>query len=171
MPRQQRQFKPESHVIWRFDREGKQIGSSVPVSTFQISSGFHPALASCFVVSRDRVDWFSPAGRAYIEFSLDGRMLDQYRIPEILASVNRTPYPALCEDGSVHLGVIFNKGTDQRAGRNGWGIFRLNRDTRQWELQPRSERWGMVFGCDGNAMVTTTDHKRIAWLAPENQQN
>ena len=163
-------FNRDSHAVRRFDRSGKLLGSFFPASMLGANPAWpakHPADSSRLVASRDRIGWFVPLAKRYIEFSLEGKIIGQYGVPQEVSSYNATPYPALCDDGGVFLGHIQYGKT---GGAAGWGIFSLDRNTGTWRFAPQAGKWGMVYGCDGNLLATTTDIGTINWLGAAPQR-
>jgi hypothetical protein len=62
-------------IIWRLDKSGRMLGSSIPRST--VTSSPTPG-ASFLVSSSDRIGWYARGAGTYLEFSLDGRVINRF---------------------------------------------------------------------------------------------
>ena|ERR1700683_2767580 len=157
-PSEERDYS--QHLIRRYDKTGKLLGSFIPWSAFGTEPLKLPFASSVLLSLQDRVLWYSPRSPTYTEFSLDGSVINQF---------NSAPHPehditrvTACEDGSVFASTLIRS-----AGRQTqWGIFRLDRQRGDWSLIPRNEKWGNLLGCDGRRLATTTDLNTITWLEP-----
>lgn len=164
-------FNPGSPALRRFDKDGKLLKALFPASALDPNPAWsrpHPAFGSRLVASRDRIGWFLPRLRKYIEFSLGGEILGQYGLPEEAAAPDRTPWPALCDDGGAYLGHISYRKTGG-GGPIGWEIFSLNRSTGSWAVSPQTGRPSLVHGCDGDSLAVRTDTYTLSWLRPANR--
>jgi hypothetical protein len=110
---------------------------------------------------KDRVGWYSRGSHTYIEFSLDGSVID--RLKSAPHPKEDITYVALCGDGSLFASTRLVASDGHQTS---WGIFILDRQRGEWSFIPRNEKWGMLFGCDGARLATATDFKTISWLAP-----
>ncbi|MFN7924746.1 MAG: hypothetical protein U0Q16_31880 [Bryobacteraceae bacterium] len=150
---------PDHDVLRRFDQSGRLIGSSVPRRSLVRKLGFtHPSENSYLAASKGRVGWYSEATGVYTEFALDGTVTGRFNTPSTIGM----PGIAMCDDGQVFVS------TDHKTanGERGWGIYVLARDRDTWSFAPGNGRWGMLFGCDGNRLVSTTDMTSLTWLEP-----
>jgi hypothetical protein len=159
--------KPEKpdysqELIRHYDKTGKLLGAFLPWSTLEMNSAFSPtpSVRSVLVSAKDRVGWYSPGANTYIEFSLAGSVINRFRTvhhdPSNLITV------ALCEDGSVFASTGIMRDVEQ----TNWGILTLNRQQSDWTLLPRKEQSGMLFGCDGERIASSTDSSTVSWLEP-----
>lgn len=141
-------------IIRRFDTKGRTVSSLVPRSTVrELPAYVDPSSPSFLSAGADRVGWYSEATETYTEFSMDGRILGQYKTPP---STSGVPGLAICDDGGV-----FVSSEHRKDGSKGWAIHALRRETRDWAYIPMSEKWGMLFGCDGKDLIGTTEFEKI----------
>jgi hypothetical protein len=146
------------HLIRRYDKTGKLLGSFIPWSTLGTDLPFN---SSVLLPIKDHVGWYSPRSHAYIEFSSDGSVVNRFKSaphPD-----NDLTFGAVCDDGGLFVGDSRPNGPHQTAS---WGIYTLDRQRGEWSLIPRDEKWGMLFGCDGTRLATTTDFRTMSWLQP-----
>lgn len=148
------------NLIRRYDKTGKLLGSFIPWSTLGTDPLTVPSIYSVLLSFKDRVAWYSPRSHTYLEFSMDGSVINRFKA---------APHPdydlinvAVCDDGGVFATTRILHGVEQ----TNWGIFTLDRQRGEWSLTPRNERWGILFGCDGTRLATATDFKTISWLQP-----
>lgn len=150
------------HLIRRYDRTGKMLGSFIPWSRLRTALPTpSPDTQSVFISSADRIGWYSPHSRTYIEFSPEGAMTNWIKTAEHPTDAMLSV--ALCDDGGLFVGAAVNNGPKQTAS---WGIFVLDRQGGEWSFIPRHEKWGMLYGCDGTRLASTTDNRTISWLEP-----
>lgn len=148
------------HVIRRYDKTGKLLGSYVPWSSLHVDPHRRPAEDSILVSSIDRVGWYSPFAHTYMEFSLGGAVLGQFRTDD--HPKNILPSVALCDDGGVFVGVPIYKSTK----RTSFDIFALDRTRGEWSFVSRQgEKWATPYGCDGTRIASAADPSTIRWLA------
>lgn len=156
-PGQDRDYS--QHVIHRYDKTGKMVGSYVPWSSLGPDSrSVRPTVGSLLLSSKDRIGWYSPAVRAYIEFALDGSIIARFQTAE--HAVHSILTGALCDDGGAFLSSATNGGLH---GKPSWSIFSLDRERGTWASIPQKEKSGILFGCDGTRLASTTDGSMIAW--------
>jgi hypothetical protein len=149
-------------LIRRYDKTGKLLGSFITWSSLGTNPSFSaptPVVDSVLVSLKDRVGWYSPASETYIEFSLEGSVIS--RFPTAPHNREDVITVALCEGGGLFASTKIARGEQRN-----WGIFALNRERGDWTLIPRNEQWGMLFGCDGTRIASSTDSGTIAWLKP-----
>jgi hypothetical protein len=144
-------------LIRRYDKTGKLLGSFIPWSSLEVTA--LPFVGSTLLPLKDHVLWYSPRSHVYFEFSADGSVINRFK---------SAPHPehdmtdvAVCGDGGVFASTKIRDNSGQQTH---WGIFALNRERREWILIPRNERWGVLFGCDGTRLASTTDFQTISWL-------
>jgi hypothetical protein len=157
-PKPHRDYDYSQHLIRRYDKTGKLLGSFIPWSSLGTTPRPVPAVDSVLLTTKDRVGWYSPDSHTYIEFSLDGSVVSRFKSAQ--HPEHDTTYVALCDDGSLFASTAIIRGDQQ----TNWGIFTLDRQHGEWNLIPRNERWGILFGCDGTRLATATDFKTISWL-------
>jgi len=156
------------HLIRRYDRTGKLLGSFIPWSSLGTipysppPDRTHPPDTESVLVSlADRIGWYSRHSQTYVELSLDGEVINWIKTPEhprhVMLSV------ALCDDGGLFVGAAVLNGPNRTAS---WGIYALDRQRGEWSFLPRPEKWGMLYGCDGTRLASTTDSRNISWLEP-----
>ena len=157
------------HLIRRYDRTGKMLGSFIPWSSLRTGLSTpdpdltnSPDMMSILVSSADRVGWYSRHSRTYIEFSLDGAVISWIKTPDHQA-MGEMLSVALCDDGGVFVAASILNGPNRTAS---WGIHALDRQRGEWSFIPRPEKWGMLYGCDGTRLASTTDFRTISWLEP-----
>jgi hypothetical protein len=156
----------EQNLLRRYDRAGKPLGSFLPWSSLPPSPRWRaPDDSSMLAASLDRVGWYVPLARAYIEFHLDGRVAHSLKAAPPRASGEMLRL-ALCEDNSVFVSSTVNNGRNQKAS---WGIYSLNRLSGEWSFIPQTKSWGRLYGCYGSRLATSTDFHSITWLAPAPQ--
>jgi hypothetical protein len=158
-PSQQHEYDYSHHLIRRYDKAGKLLGSFIPWSTFGTAPRPVPAHHSILLSLKDRVGWYSPVSHTYIEFSLDGSVINQFKSAP--HPKNDLTYVTSCDDGSLFASTQIY---DSSGAQTNWGIFTLDRQRGAWSFIPRNERWGMLFGCDGTRLASATDFKTISWL-------
>jgi len=146
------------NLIRRYDKTGKLLGSFIPWSSLGTDPPTLPVFYSALVPLKHGVGWYSPRSHTYIEFSTDGSIIKRFK---------SAPHPdhdltfvAACDDSSVFATTRIRSA----GGQTDWGIFTFDRQRAEWNLIPRNERWGWLYGCDGTRLVTTTDYKTIWWL-------
>jgi len=157
-PKQHHDYDYSRHLVRRYDKMGKLLGSFIPWSTLGTGPRPVPAVRSVLLPLKDSVGWYSSDSHTYIEFSLDGSVINRFKSaphPE-----HDLTYVALCGDGSLFSSTRISDGQQQ----TGWGIFALDRQRGEWSFIPRHERWGMLFGCDGTRLASATDFQTISWL-------
>lgn len=144
-------------LIRRYDKTGKLLGSFIPWSN--LDTTVLPFPGSILLPLKDHVLWYSARSHVYFEFPVDGSVINRFKT---------APHPehdltdvAVCDDGSIFAST---KMFDNSGSQAHWGIFRLDRQRGEWTLIPRNERWGVLFGCDGTRLASTTDFKTISWL-------
>jgi len=152
---------PHHHIIRRFDKTGKMLSSMIPKSSLKIYDATHPAQKSYLVSSRDRIGWYSQSSREYIEFALDGTVLDRVKTA-VIGENKLVGGVALCDNGGLFVSAIL----PSNSGAGGWEILALDRQRGEWLSIPRSEKWGVVYGCDGTNLVSTTNWSAMTWLEP-----
>jgi hypothetical protein len=146
------------HLVRRYDKTGKLLGSFIPWSALGTDL---PFASSVLLPVKDRVGWYSPRSHAYIEFSSDGSVINRFESAP--HSEHDVTHVAVCDDGGLFVGDSRPNGPHQTAS---WGIYTLDRQRGEWSLIPRNEKWGVLFGCDGTRLATTTDFRAISWLQP-----
>ncbi len=149
------------HLIRHYDKSGKMLGSFIPWSSLGTAPGtLSPDSESILVSIADRIGWYSPSIQTYFEFSLDGAVINSIQTPEHARGEMLSV--ALCDDGRLFVGAsILGNGTNRAPS---WGIHVLDRQRGGWNFIPRGEKWGMLYGCDGTRLASTTDSRTIAWL-------
>lgn len=160
-PRPREESDPDGDypVILRFDPSGGPIRTVLRWSDLETSARW---LTQCFLVaSRNRVGWYSRGARAYLEFSLDGRLLDRFRAADESRG-HAVDSVALCADGSLYAGVAVLSGSGLIVGQ---GIYRLDRHERVWRYIPMPPPY-MLLGCDGSRLVALTGPSTVSWLEP-----
>jgi hypothetical protein len=149
-------------LIRRYDKKGKLLGSFIPWASLRTDDPpFPPTVHSVLLPLKDRVGWYSPGSHTYIEFSLDGSVID--RLKSAPHPKEDITYVAVCSDGSLFASTRTGASDGHQTA---WGIFTLDRQRGEWSLISRNEKWGMLFGCDGTRLASATDLKTISWLAP-----
>lgn len=161
-----REVNPNHPVLRRYSRDGQLLGSFLPKSDVppQANQLWHPAEKSRLVASRDRVGWYSEVAGLYVEFLPDGTELKRYSTvkPDPKSFVHGL---ALCDGGSVFASSQLH---GPSGAVSGWKIFALDRQNGQWISMARTERWGMLYGCDGNDPVAQLNGGSVlTWLAPQ----
>lgn len=152
------------HLIRRYDRNGKLLGSFLPWSSVRTPPRTLPAARrSILLSSLDRVGWYSPTSANYVEFALDGTILNWMKTPG--HPTNAMVSAALCDDGSLFVSSA-NVGNQVLQEPASWEMFSLDRPSKEWRSIPRPEPWGMLYGCDGTRLAITTDHALIRWHEP-----
>lgn len=147
-------------VVRRFDSTAKTVSAMVPRSTIFKKRGYSDLSDYSYLAAgKDRIGWYADAVGTYTEFSVDGRVIDQFKTPD--ASSHGMPGLAICDDGSVFVSMDYKKD-----GAKVWGIYSLQREKRTWALIPMEGKWGMLFGCDGTSLVGTTDLTAIRRFEP-----
>lgn len=160
-PRPREESDPDADfpVILRFDKSGAPIKTILRWSDLKTSARW---LTQCFLVaSRDRVGWYSRGARAYLEFSLDGRLLDRFRAADESRG-RAVDSVAMCADGTLYAGVAVLSGSGLIVGQ---GIYRLDRRERAWRFFPMPPPF-LLFGCDGSQLVALTGPSTVSWLEP-----
>jgi hypothetical protein len=157
--RQENQKRDYSRpLISRYDKTGKLLGSFLPWSS--VDTAVLPIPESTLLPFKDHVLWYSARSHLYFEFSADGSVINRFKSAPH-AEHDLAPEVAVCGDGIFVSARIFDNAGRQQIH---WGIFALDRLGGDWTLISREEQWGMLFGCDGTRLATTTDWKTISWL-------
>ncbi len=155
------ELHPGHHIVRRYDKTGKMLGSWIPRSSLNVNPGFtHPVVYSHLVSSKDRVGWYSEASQTYVEFALDGTVLGRFDTAKPGEGTTQ-PGVALCDDGGLFRSVAFHHDS---TGAKRWGIFSLDRQRGVWTFLPGSGKWGMLYGCEGGSLASTTSGRTITWL-------
>ncbi|MFB3778776.1 MAG: hypothetical protein ACE141_14255 [Bryobacteraceae bacterium] len=153
---------PDHDVIRRFDRSGKLLGAFFPWNADRPRA--HPAGSSYLLPSRDRVGWYFPMGKGYVEFSLEGKILGQFRGLE-KDDRQRITGAALSEDNKL---VVSRR--DYEAKK--WEAFALNRTARSWtpvQVPLGSGQGSRVLGFDGEDLLASSDSKVISYYKPHKE--
>jgi hypothetical protein len=151
-------------LIRHYDKTGKLLGSFIPWSSLGTDPpSFPPTVHSVLLPLKDRVAWYSPGSHTYIEFSLDGSVINRFKSAP--HPKNDLIYVALCGDGGLFASIQIYGG---EGNQTNWGIFTLDRQRGEWTFIPRNGRWGMLFGCDGTRLASATDFQTISWLDTSN---
>jgi hypothetical protein len=148
---------PDHQVIRRFDRSGKMLGAFFPWSRPRA----HPAASSYLLASPDRVGWYFPMGKGYVEFSLQGKILGQFRGLE-KDDRQRITGAALSEDNKL---VVSRRDYEARK----WEAFTLDRVTRSWtpvQVPSGSGQGRRVLGFDGEDLLSCIDYDVISYYKP-----
>jgi hypothetical protein len=140
-------------IIRRFDKSGTLLGTALWRSRFPRPDIFGGE--SYLVASGDRVGWFSPGARAYVEFSPDGTEIASYK--HTLAQAEGV---ALCDDNSVWVSEELTDNTGQAQ----YMLNVLDRVHGSWSRgAPRSSI--RIYGCSGTTLATTSSTD-IDWIKP-----
>lgn len=159
-----RAYRADSHVIRRFDRTGRLIGSATPRSTLKITDAARftdPTQYSYLASSKDRVGWFSEAAGVYIAFSLNGDELSRVTVPP--ASSGHVHGLALCDDGRAFTGIDIYESPRKKTG---WGVAEIDSIRGELRLMPWGHTGGPLYGCDGTELVAQTNGAGVSWLMP-----
>jgi hypothetical protein len=159
---------PNHDVIRHFDPSGRLLRSFVPASSLKVyENRLHPAERSRLVVSHDRIGWYSELSRVYMEFSPDGSVINRYPTADLGANRSLTGV-GLCEDGGLFVSAVSHAKPKQR-----WQVQTLDRLTGNWHVAmpvdsaAGSATFGVVFGCEGSDLVTTTKRSSdLTWFRP-----
>jgi hypothetical protein len=151
------------HLVRRYDKNGKLLGSFVPWSSLGTDAPRYfptPSIRSVLLSLKDRIGWYSPGSNTYIEFSLEGSVVSRFKTaPHQTDDVINV---VLCDNGGLFASTQIPRGED----KTNFGIFSLDRQRSEWSLVPRNEQWGMLYGCDGTRLASTTDFRTVSWLEP-----
>jgi hypothetical protein len=157
--------KPDysQNLIRRYDKTGKLLGSFIAWSSLGTGPSTispTPSVRSVLLSLKDRIGWYSPGSNTYIEFALEGSVIKRFKTaPHQREDVINA---ALCDDGGLFATTHLTSANQT----SNWGVLTLDRQRGEWSPIPRSEKWGMLFGCDGTRLATATDFKTISWLEP-----
>lgn len=146
------QLSNDPQLILRYDRSGKLLGSISPLLNIP-DANIADRPPTILVSLGNGVGWYYPKDQAYVEFSLDGSIVHQFKGPQ--HSLGDVITLAACSNGNVFAGS--RNATD-------WGIFSLNRQRGDWTFTPGQEKWGLLLGCDGTSAVSITGPSTISWL-------
>lgn len=156
-------------MLRRFDSSGQQLSAHTLRTEFpNIPSHIHPATMSYLVASTDRIGWYSPEGRVYIEYSLDGKEL--LRVPHIPATniagsgENRKGITgiALTDNNNLFVGVTLPNASARQE------VLTLDRASRTWAPVAHSlpaTRTLWIAGARGNDIVSVT-HSAMKLFRP-----
>jgi len=144
----------ESHnMVRRYGSDGRMTGSWLDWKS--VGPGrLHPAPESFMLASRNHVGWYPPSGSQYIEFSHDGRIAGRYPTAPMASGQSLTGV-ALCRDGGLFAA---RQVRGAKAGPERWEVLTLDRSAGTWRPvsgAPES-RWGVLYGCEGDKLVTWT---------------
>jgi hypothetical protein len=157
---------PNHDMIRHFDTSGRLLGSFIPASSLKVyENRLHPVERSRLVVSHDRIGGYSELSHVYIEFSPDGSVINRY--PTATLEVNKkVSGVGLCDDGGLFVSAISHGRPKQP-----WQVLTLDKVTGNWhavmpvDISARSSSFGVVFGCEGSALVTTTRRSsELTWF-------
>lgn len=154
--------KPDysQHIIRRYDKTGKLLGSFLSWAGFETHSPSFPATVySVLFPLAAGIGWYSPRSNTYVELSLDGAVARRLKTPQ--HAKTDVIQATACDDGTIFATTSISSASDQVT----WGIFALNREKNDWTLKSQSGKWGLLFGCDGNRLATTTDLGTLSWLS------
>lgn len=161
-PRPREDSAPDADfpVILRFDKSGAPHQDDTAVVRPQdVRPVPDPMLPRGLARSRRLV--LEGGARAYLEFSLDGRLLDRFAAADESRG-HAVDSVALCADGSLYAGVAVLSGSGLIVGQ---GIYRLDRHERIWRYIPMPRPF-LLFGCGGSQLVALTDPSTVSWLQP-----
>jgi hypothetical protein len=149
-------LNPNAGLLRHFDRTGRTLGSFVPgstVSNISLVLADHSNLAASAV----SVGWLSHNFRgdgAYVEVTQDGRT-ETYPLPQLQKQGG-----GLLVDGiaMTEMGDVFVAMRTAGAQNNSFGVFTLDRATRQWSPIPIAsagigEGSSVLFGANGSELV------------------
>lgn len=154
------------HLIRRYSAEGKLVDSFIPWSTVRTPPRTHIApMRSILASASDRVGWYAPSIQTYVEFSLNGSVINWTKTPE--HSTSEMISVGLCDDAGLFVSVARNAGQPTRP--SSWRIFALDRQGRTWVLLAQQEKLGWFYGCDGARVASATDPRFITWLEHANK--
>lgn len=146
-------------LVRRYDRTGNLLGSFIPWSSLELEKSVLPFVGSTLLPLSDGVLWYCPRAHLYFEISSDGSVINRFKsAPHPGPDIARV---AVCGDGGLFASTRIK---DNSGSQIGWGVFTLDRQRGEWTLVPRGEKWGILYGCDGTRLATTTDLKTISWL-------
>jgi len=134
-------------IIRRYAADGKLLGVALAPSQFG-SKGRDAAAQSRFAVSKDRVDWYSPAEHVIVEFSLDGSELGHYS--ETVGTVKGI---AVCADNSVWIA-------------SGQNIHALNRSQGTFQSVQQFGQGVYLYGCESDTLISGVGAGALSWLQP-----
>ena len=151
------------NLIRHYDKTGKLLGSSISWADFQTDSPWvPPTVGSILIPMKDGIGWYSPRSRSYVELASDGSVVSRLKTePHPKGAVVQA---TACSDGNVYVSTDLS--IADSADEFHWGFYILDRDKGTWTLQSTGERSGLLFGCDGTRLATTSDFRTIAWLSP-----
>jgi hypothetical protein len=168
-PGRGREPAPDHYMVQHFGtndvlKDQHLLRSSFPCESHPAIRGFPRVLAS-----GDRIGLFAPACRMWVELSLTGELLGQWKW-------NYQP-PAPDDASKVRVWSVMLTPTNELYGRLEWsvgdGFFRFDRQASTWipvdTSEAKSVRAPVVWllGTDGDALVyATLDHK-LAWATPD----
>jgi hypothetical protein len=148
-----------SGVIRHFDASGRLLASFVPQNTVRhLFDLTHPR--NYLVTGGGRVAWYSAEDRRYVEIDGDGRETDfTTQLPASGAEVTGI---AIVDNGTVFAAVNYGSG-----GSREHVICQLDRSTRSWVPVRREASYVLIYGAEGDVLVTATlveDLRRITFL-------
>ena len=159
--RQEKQKRDYSRpLIRRYDKTGELLGAFLPWSSSGLDTAVLPLPGSALLPFNDHVLWYSAPAHLYFDFSPDGSVINRFKSAPH-AKYDQSPDIAVCGDRVFASARIFDNAETHQVR---WGIFALDQLGGDWTLIQREETWGVLFGCDGTRLATTTDLKTISWF-------
>lgn len=160
---------PEYDVLRHYDSQGRLLGSVVPNTTFA-SAPQNPALYSFLIGGQNRIGFLSLDAKEYVEVSLSGKMLGDWKIHTSLPfHVGDVMGAALTASGSVFLSLPPHP--DLNTPYQGPPLYKL--DKASGALQPADlsvdtpvTKPSVLIGGDGDKLVFySKPPASVSWFA------
>jgi hypothetical protein len=160
--------KTDHYLIEEFGKDDVLLGQYLPRSEFPCST--HPAMqgngqSPRIAASADRVGFYAPACRMWVELSASGKWLGQWRWqsgPLDARGRDTTPIMDLTLTSTNEVYAVKSLPTE-------YSLVRLDRGSSTWTTIDTSavENEGNPFtwleGSDGDSLVYLSTDKRVAW--------
>lgn len=169
-----REEDPTSDVLRRYDAEGHLLGSSLPRSSFSMSKfNYRPPAANAFLVPLpDRMAFYSPSEREWIEAGPDGSVILR------TAAMDAGVFGAGEDAGKIRVlgaaalasGRAYISAVAKDASGNDRPVFyRVDPSTRSWPVVDSSTvlapgRQGFIVGADGERLVIMNGAGQVWWV-------
>jgi hypothetical protein len=139
-----RETAAEYFILRHLDRSGRLIGGYVPRSLYP-KTLVSPAMESLIQTVEDRVGWYAPSAKEYIEVK-DSKTV-RYEVTGNLKTGERIRGLAITTDGMAYVGFF--------AASKELVIKQLDRASRTWRSVqvPTESRGFRLFGADGSQLV------------------
>lgn len=163
-------FKAEAphDILRRYDGSGRVIQTLLPRDSFVTHDSYHPAVRAFLVASGDKVGFYSPGAREWVELSLSGTVLGRWRGIDLFPPV-RVTGAGLTPEGSLYLSCVRESASE---GDQIPEYYRLEKSRGVWIpvdgslIAGRGGTFSAIVGADGDALVLLESGSSLSWVQP-----